>query len=112
MSKPDWGHGPNEPVPVWDLSAVTRVDVVDQDGVHEFCGDRWEVHLQDDGRTLKLIQKDGYGATARALRDVSLAKDLAKASPWMPMPPDGTVIGQTSTGGDIVVDSRVPRGER
>ena len=89
MSKPDWGHGPNEPVPVWDLSAVTRVDVVDQDGVHEFWGDRWEIHLQDDGRTLKLIQKDGYGAAARAIRDVALAKDSAKASPWMPMPPDG-----------------------
>ena len=66
MSKPDWGHGPNEPVPVWDLSAVTHVDVVDQDGVHEFWGDRWEVHLQDDGRTLKLIQKERLHLTCAA----------------------------------------------
>lgn len=77
-----------------DWSAVTRIDVVDQNGVHEFWGDRWEIHLQDEGRTLKLFQKDGYGAAAKAMRDVSLARDFQ------------------SLGEDVLIDWLEKRAER
>lgn len=59
---------------------VTRIDIVDQNGVHEFWGDRWEIHIQDDGQTVKLIQKEGYGAPAKARRDVALAQEFGYQS--------------------------------
>lgn len=60
------------------FDAVTRVDIVDQDGIHEHWGDRWELHLQDDNRTLKLVQREGDGAAARAIRRASLGGDLVE----------------------------------
>ena len=60
------------------LDAVTRVDIVDQNGTHEHWGDRWELHLQDDNRTLKLVQREGDGAAARAIRRASLGGDLVE----------------------------------
>ena len=72
------------------LDAVTRVDIVDQNGTHEHWGDRWELHLQDDNRTLKLVQRDGYGASTKAIRHVSLARDLAKGPPWADQIHDAT----------------------
>jgi hypothetical protein len=59
-------------------TTVTRIDVVDQNGVHEFWADRWDIHIQDGGQTVKFIQKDGYGAPAKARRDVALACEIAK----------------------------------
>lgn len=58
------------------LHEIHRIVVVDQDGAHEYWADRWEIHHQDGGKTLKLIQ-NGYGAAHQAVRYVELAKQLA-----------------------------------
>lgn len=54
---------------------LTRVVVVTDDGVKEFWADEWSVHVQDDGRTLKLFPK-GDGKSAQAQRNESLGKLL------------------------------------
>lgn len=62
-----------------DYSKVTRVVVVPyrHSSYTEHWADNWDVQLQDDGQTLKLFAKDGYGSPARAARDVALAKFIS-----------------------------------
>lgn len=57
------------------LHEIHRIVVVDQDGPHEFWADTWEIHHQDDGRTLKLIQ-NSFGTAHQAVRKADLAKQL------------------------------------
>lgn len=63
-------------------NSLTRVVVVTDDGVKEFWADQWSVHVQDDGRTLKLFPK-GDGSAARIARQHSLTElfrdDLERA---------------------------------
>jgi hypothetical protein len=73
-------------------TTVTRIDVVDQNGVHEFWADRWDIHIQDGGQTVKFIQKDGYGAPAKARRDVALACEIAPPQDGLPRVYTGTVV--------------------
>ena len=41
-------------------TTITRVVVVERSGVREYWADSWDIHIQDDGHTLKLFAK-GYG---------------------------------------------------
>lgn len=66
------------------LADVTRL-VVEKDGVYtEFWADSWDVHVQDDGRTLKLFSRgDGVQAAKVAAevfgRSVSEVKTVASS---------------------------------
>jgi hypothetical protein len=58
---------------------ITRVDVVTPGMVKEYWADSWKTHIQDGGRTLKLIA-DGDGAGHKAERDAALAHFIAANS--------------------------------
>lgn len=54
---------------------ITRVHVI-TDEPREYWADSWTSHIQDDGRTVKLIAV-GDGAAAKHERDLALGKQLA-----------------------------------
>lgn len=59
---------------------VTRVVLITEDGEYpEYWADSWEVHIQDGGKTVKLIAK-GNSAEAIAARNSALADLLGVSS--------------------------------
>ena len=57
-------------------SSATRIVVVTESvGAQEFWADRWEVDIQDGGRTVKLFGT-GSGDRAQRARRANLARDL------------------------------------
>lgn len=63
-------------------NTVTRVTIVAWHGlVHEFWADQWLAHVQDDGKTLKLVGV-GTGHDVKRIRDEELANDMAEFNLW------------------------------
>jgi hypothetical protein len=64
---------------------ITRVHIITPGDSpnKEYWADEWEAHIQDGGKTLKLFAK-GTGASARAQRNTSLAKDFTDLQKLVP----------------------------
>lgn len=76
MSAIEIGRGNKKRPPDPDLSKVTRVSIVTELGRYEYWGDRWEIDIQDEGRTLKLRAR-GEGVQPKADRLRALKLDFA-----------------------------------
>lgn len=51
------------------MSHLTRIHILDANGIsHEFFAEHWDLHHQDQGRTLKIIAAGTGGQAARAQR--------------------------------------------
>jgi hypothetical protein len=62
----------------FNLADISRITVVDHRGCREFWADSWDMQLQDDGHTLKLVAT-GEGLQAQYERGMALTEKLAHA---------------------------------